>query len=505
MTDGTTAHPPYLSLRETHSAGLVLVGDRVYKFKKPVNLGFLDFTSPEVRKQTCRREVELNSRFAPDVYLGVADLALPDGTHESMVVMRRMPEDRRLSTLVTGGADVHDDLRHLAHLLATVHGRSPHAPQIDAEAALPMLRARWKASFQQVRPYFGTTLDPVLVHEVERLTLRFLAGRRPLFDHRVATGCAVDGHGDLMADDVFCLDDGPRALDCLEFDDRLRYVDRIDDAAFLAMDLERLGALELGAAFLGWYTELAADAAPPSLVHHYVAYRAFVRAKVAAIRADQGSAEAAADARALTRCTHQHLAASAVTLTLVGGTPGTGKTTVASGIADRLGMVVLSSDRIRKELVGIDPETPAGAPYGTGIYSSAHTERTYDEMLDRARTLLGMGESVVLDASWLSAAHRDAAREVARTTHSDLTEISCRAPLATALQRLVARRPTGHVTSDADATVATAMAEAQSPWPEAFVVDTSRPLPESVREAAERVRPVRLAHSPRRRPAFAPD
>lgn len=501
---GTTAQP-YLSLRETHSAGLVLVGDRVYKFKKPVNLGFLDFTSPETRTRTCRREVELNSRFAPDVYLGVADLALPDGRHESMVVMRRMPEDRRLSTLVTRGVDVRDDLRHLAHQLATAHERSPRGPEIDAEAALPMLRARWKASFQQVRPYFDTTLDPVLVHEVERLTLRFLAGRRPLFDHRVTTGCAVDGHGDLMADDVFCLDDGPRALDCLEFDDRLRYVDRLDDAAFLAMDLERLGAPELGAAFLGWYTELAGDPAPPSLVHHYVAYRAFVRAKVAAIRADQGSAEAVADARSLTRCTHRHLAASAVTLTLVGGTPGTGKTTVASGIADRLGMVVLSSDRIRKELVGIDPETSAAAPYGTGIYSPAHTARTYDELLDRARRLLGLGESVVLDASWLSPAHRDAAREVARTTHSDLHEIVCQAPAATAMQRLAARRSTAHVTSDADAAVATTMAEAQPPWPEAFVLDTSRPLPDSLDEAVGRLRPVRVTHPPRRRPAFAPD
>lgn len=501
----TTAAQPYLSLRETHSAGLVLVGERVFKFKKPVNLGFLDFTSPEVRVQMCRRELELNSRFAPDVYLGVADLALPDGSHEPMVVMRRMPEDRRLSTLVTRGVDVHDDLRHLAHQLATAHGRSARGPRIDAEAALPMLRARWKASFKQVRPYFGTTLDPGLVHEVERLTLRFLAGRRPLFDHRVATGCAVDGHGDLMADDVFCLDDGPRALDCLEFDDRLRYVDRVDDAAFLAMDLERLGAPELGATFLGWYAELAGDPAPPSLVHHYVAYRAFVRAKVAAIRADQGSAVAAADARALTSCTHRHLASSAVTLTLVGGAPGTGKTTLASGIADRLGMVVVSSDRIRKELAGIDPETPAGAPYRSGIYSPAHTERTYAEMLERARALLGMGESVVLDASWLDPEHRDAAREVARTTHSDLREISCRAPLATARQRIVARRSAGHLTSDADASVATAMAEAQSPWPEAYAVDTSRPLEESLEEAVEQVRPVRVAHPARRRPLLAPD
>src|SRR5690606_19188507 len=268
----------------------------------------------------------------------------------------------------------------------------------------------WRDSFAQVRPFRGEVLDDELVGEIERLTEDFLSGRRPLFDDRIATERIVDGHGDLLAEDVFCLDDGPRVLDCIEFDDRLRWLDGLDDAAFLAMDLERLGAPHLAERFLNWYVEFAADPAPASLRHHYVAYRAFVRAKVACLRhAQSGDPSAARDAATHTALTARHLRAGEVVLILVGGLPGTGKSTLAGRLADRLGAVLLRSDRLRKELSGIAPETPAAAPYGEGIYGAEWTERTYRELLARAERLLGHGESVVIDASWTRDAHRRAA------------------------------------------------------------------------------------------------
>jgi aminoglycoside phosphotransferase family enzyme/predicted kinase len=495
---------PYLDVRETHCAGVVLVGDRAYKFKKPVDLGFLDFTTTERRAATCRREVELNKRFSPDVYLGVADLRLPDGDREPIVVMRRMPEERRLSTLVRRGDDVRDHLRRLARQLSSVHEASRHEPWIDVEAGLDHLRARWDASFAQVRPFGGNILDARLVGDTERLTTRFLDGRRPLFDQRIEAGCAVDGHGDLMADDVFCLDDGPRALDCLEFDDTLRYLDRIDDASFLAMDLERLGAPGLGAAFIGWYAEYSGDPAPPALVHHYIAYRAFMRAKIACLRHAQGADEASG-ARLLLECAHRHLTAGAVILTLVGGPPGSGKSTVAAGLADHLGMVVLSSDRIRKELAGLDPETPAGAELGQGIYDADHTARTYAEMLRRARVLLGLGESVVLDASWGSADQRGAARAVARATSADVRELCCAAPKEVVLDRVASRQRSPHLVSDADAAVAVALAQAHAPWPEASGLDTAGPLAPTLEAASDAVRPMSTGQLFRRPSMMEPD
>ena len=496
--------PDYLALRETHCAGLLLVGDRAYKFKKPVDFGFLDFSTPEKRADACRREVQLNRRFSPDVYLGVADLVLPGGEHEAVVVMRRMPDDRRLSTLVRAGADIGDALRHLAHQLAAAHAVTPRAAQIDEEAGLGRLRRRWDASFDQAMSLTPGILDRSVVTDVRLLTHRFLDGREALFKQRVDDGCAVDGHGDLMTDDVFCLDDGPRALDCLEFDDRLRFLDRLDDACFLAMDLERLDAPELGAHFLGWFAEFSGDPAPPSLVHHYIAYRAFVRAKVAGLRADQG-APAAVEARRLADLARGHLEAGAVALILVGGAPGTGKTTVAGALADRLGMVVLSSDRIRKELAGLDPETAAASALHSGIYDTTHTARTYAEMLRRARLLLELGESVVLDASWGSVEHRAAARSLAVDTSSDLRELCCSAPEDVVVRRVTGRIGSAHLVSDADVDVATALARGRASWPQATVVDTRADVVESVDAATRLVRPLRL-HEPRRhRSLMAPD
>ncbi len=160
----------------------------------------------------------------------------------------------------------------------------------------------------------------------------------------------VDGHGDLLADDIFCVPDGPLLLDCLEFDDHLRYVDGIDDAAFLAMDLEFLGRKDLADYFFDTYCEFADDEAPASLKHFYIAYRAVVRAKVDCVRFTQGDPEASANASRHLSLALEHLNAGAVRLALIGGAPGTGKTTLARALADRVGAEVISTDDVRREL-----------------------------------------------------------------------------------------------------------------------------------------------------------
>lgn len=495
-----TAGTPAAHVAETHAAVVFFTGDRAYKLKKPVNLGFLDFSTRERRERACHREVELNRRFAPDVYLGVADVELPPGTPcDHLVVMRRMPAERRLSVLVRDGAPVDDPLRGIARLLARTHAASPRAPWISAEGTRDALRRRWTDGFAQVRPFHGRAIDAAEAGEIEHLALRFLAGREPLFAARIRAGRVVDGHGDLLADDVFCLDDGPRVLDCMDFDDRLRYVDGLDDAAFLAMDLERLGAGRLAGRFLSWYAEYAADPAPASLRHHYVAYRAFVRAKVACLRWGQGDAGAAAAAGDHAALALRHLNAGAVRLVLVGGLPGTGKTTLARALGDRLGLTVLGSDRVRKELAGLAPQTPAAAPYGTGIYATEWTRRAYAELLGRAAHLLAHGESVIIDASWTSAARRAEAARVAGDTHADLVALRCATPLAA--ERLRARRGGG---SDADAAIAGRMAETADPWPDAVTIDTSGPVEEAAGRAERAVRPRDAGTGRRPRPAMPP-
>ncbi|GAB1692647.1 AAA family ATPase [Krasilnikovia sp. M28-CT-15] len=456
---------------ETHAAVVYVAGDLAFKLKKPVDLGFLDFRDRTTREAVCHREVELNRRLAPDVYLGVADVHGPDGNVcDHLVVMRRMPADRRLTTLLAAGTPVDGEVRRLARMLASFHARARHGPEIDAEGRRDALRGRWDATFAQLRPFHGAVLPELTARTIERLTHDFLAGRGRLFADRVAAGRIVDGHADLLADDIFCLDDGPRILDCIEFDDRLRYVDGLDDAAFLAMDLERLGAPRLGAAFLDWYAEFAADPAPASLRHHYIAYRAYVRAKVACLRHAQGDPAAAAGVTVHADLALRHLRAGVVRLVLVGGAPGTGKSTLAGRLADRLGAVVLNSDRIRKALAGVAGEQSAAAPYREGIYAARWTRRTYDELFRRAARLLDRGETVLLDASFTDAGQRAAARDLATATHSTLTELRCTATPAAVRQRMADRVGDPHEASDADARIAAALAAEADPWPQARTV-----------------------------------
>jgi predicted kinase len=374
---------------------------------------------------------------------------------------------------------------------------------VDEQGTRDALSSRWEASFTQIRGLPAGDFVPDGVTEVERLVRRYLAGRKPLFDSRIEQERVVDGHGDLLAEDIFCLDDGPRVLDCLEFDDDLRYVDGLDDAAFLAMDLEQLGAPEAGAYFLAQYGEYSGDPAPPSLWHHYVAYRAFVRVKVSLIQAHQGAPGAETTSRRLASTTLRHLRSSAVCLVLVGGLPGSGKSTLSGALADRLGVTLLSSDRLRKELAGISAEQSAAAGYREGLYTPEWTARTYATLLDRAAALLSCGESVVLDATWSDAGQRDAALNVAERTSSDLVALHCHAPGDVSAARLRTRAPG---TSDASLDIATAMAAREPPWAEAVAVDTSGPLESAVTRALAAVRPWGTGQAPVfRRPYMEPD
>ncbi|MGW2914237.1 bifunctional aminoglycoside phosphotransferase/ATP-binding protein [Streptomyces asoensis] len=500
---GPRPEPPRARVCETHTAIVFFAGDRAYKVKKPVDLGFLDYTTTAARREACEREVALNRRFAPDVYLGVGEFRGPDAERaEPLVVMRRMPADRRLAQLVREGAAVDDVLRTVARHLAAWHARAPRGPEVDAQGTRDALASRWEAGFAQVREITGDGPLPDGLPETEELVRRYLGGRERLFAARIEQGRVVDGHGDLLAEDVFCLDDGPRVLDCLEFDDRLRYVDGLDDAAFLAMDLEQLGAPEAAAYFLARYGEYSADPAPASLWHHYVAYRAFVRAKVALIQAGQGASGARAAARRLASSALRHLRTSAVGLTLVGGPPGSGKSTLSGALADRLGVTLLSSDRMRKELAGIPAERSAAAGYGEGLYTPERTARTYAALLDRAAALLSTGESVVLDATWSDTAQREAARRVADRTCADLVPLRCHVPREVSAARLRAR--TGGP-SDADAAIGAAVAAAEHVWPEAVPVDTGGALDAAVARAMAAVRPWGTGQAPVfRRPYMEP-
>lgn len=487
MCTGGPADQAPARLVETHSAILVFVGDLVAKMKKPVDLGFLDFRNRDARLDACREEVALNRRLAPDVYLGVADVIGPDGTlADHLVMMRRLPDSARLSTLVSGDAPLADEIGRLAHQLAAFHSRCGIPTDALAIAGPDGLRDLWLSSLDPMRVYAPDVLDPDLLEQVRTDALTYLAGRHDLLRQRVRDGRIREGHGDLLAEDIFCLPDGPRILDCLEFDRRLRACDVLADRAFLAMDLERLGAPELARKLMSEYAELAGDSPPDSLQEHYIAYRAVVRAKVACVRVGQGDAAAAGEARGLLDLAARHLDRGRVRLVAVGGLPGTGKSTLAQRIGHELGAAVLSSDILRKEIAGLSRDDDAASPIGGGIYRASTTHLLYAELIRRAAALLRQGVSVVIDASWSDPEWRASLGDLGDSCVAELTALQCTTPAPVARERLAGRQRPAHG-SDATVDVHAHMARSWVDWPEAHQIDTTMSARRSIRAARESI------------------
>ncbi len=470
---------------ETHISTVCFVGDRAYKLLKPIRTSFLDFSTTERRVEAATQEIELNRRMAPDVYLGHADVVEHGVVSDRMIVMRRLPEERRLTTMVSAdgdNGDVRDSVRAVARTVAAFHAAQP--PIVDAEdiAGRAGLQRNWDDNFADMEPLVGDVLTRPEVERAKHLTRRFLDHREPLLAQRMADGLVRDGHGDLTAADIFCLDDGPQILDCLAFDSKLRIADVLLDAAFLVMDLDRLAGSELSSAFLRWYCEFSNEHHPSALAHHYVAYRANVRAKVEGIRYRQGDPSAAAAVRAYHHLCLSHLERAQLTVTLVGGTPGTGKSTLARGLSDTYGSMLLSTDELRKDLAGRPYLEHEVVEADEGIYTPDMSATTYDALLDRAGALLERAESVVLDASWNRAEHRQLARDLAESKGAVIVEFECVLDAATAKKRIAARLDEGIDPSDARPELVDELRTRHEPWAEAIPIDT-RPSPDEVLEA----------------------
>lgn len=467
---------------ETHISTVFFVGDRAYKLKKPITAAFIDLSTPAKRKKACEREVALNRRLSPDIHLGVASVIGPEGSPcDYLTVMKRLSPDRKLSRLL-GEPDVDDQLRKLAHLIAAFHSGAERSELISHEGTSERVRVRWRENLRETDA-FERLIPRQMRQWIGALAGRYIDGREALFERRCREGSIVDGHGDLLADDIFCLDDGPRVLDCLEFDDRMRYLDVLDDVAFLAMDLERLGRIDLARRWVALYREMSNDRGPQSLIDHYIAFRAYVRAKVAAMRAQQGVKDKVKEVSQCLLIATEHLRRAEPTLLIVGGVPGSGKSTVARGISEKLGWTILGSDQTRKEIFGTSRARRGQAPYKGGTYTPALTDQTYEELLRRARCLLSLGESVIIDATWARLDHRHQARRSATTTRSRFIQLRCDSPLEICQQR-IARRTDDSI-SDATPDIAASLAVESDVWTGALAVDSSQASPDAIQKALE--------------------
>jgi uncharacterized protein len=458
---------------ETHISRLFFVGDRVYKVRKPVRFEFLDFSARQNREADCNREVALNRRLAPDVYLGVANVVMNGQAMEHMVVMRSLPQERALAQLVRSGAQTDVWLDNVALILSSFHRRAERSRDISAAATHAVLEHKWQANFDESDRFVGVMFDRTVEIQIRALLRRWLWDSEQLLADRIRDDCICDCHGDLQAEDVFCLDDGVRILDCLEFSDELRFGDVCSDVAFLAMDLERLGDPAAAERFVASYERHSGHTLPKPLLHHYIAQYAYVRAKVACLSAEQGVEGAAATARQLQLLALRHIRTAQFAMVLVGGLPGSGKSTLAAALAYETGWALLRSDEIRRDL-----------PATEDRYSPEAKDMVYSEMLRRAEWHLARRQSVILDAAWIDAKERTRAERLADEVAAAVLRLRCQCSESVASSRMSERTRVGQDASEATFAVREALARCWDDWSAASVIDTSTATPSEEAEAA---------------------
>lgn len=461
-------------LEETHISWVFLGESEVWKVKKPVDFGFLDFSTPEKRRLACEAEVEFNRRLAPEVYLGVAAVTRDAaGVHrlsdpraaeadaeivDWAVHMRRLPSTRRADYLLVAGQLEAADLDRLAEHLATFHAAARADEQIAAFGTPHAIGINVRENFDQTRDSIAAYLSPAEAREIEAWQKTALDERRELFEARRRAGRIRDGHGDLRLEHVYLPlggdDDGdgdkpaPLVVDCIEFNERFRFGDTSSDIAFLAMDLAWHGRVDLAERFLAAYARASDDFDLYSLIDFYESYRAYVRGKIAALLAADKEADAASAERAeheARRYFRLALAAERRTLVqpkivAVGGVIASGKSTLARRVADELAAPIVDADRTRKALLGVAATQPVRVDAWSGAYSTEMSDRVYAELLRRADVVLGSGRPVVLDASYRTRRHRQAARDFAQDRGVPFLFVECATPPEICRARLAERR-----------------------------------------------------------------
>lgn len=451
---------------ETHISHILLAGDYAYKIKKPLNLGFLDFTSLARRHACCLEEVRLNQRLAAALYLdcipicgSVENPRLGGETGEALefaVQMRRFPQEALLDHGLEQGVLQPYHIDRLARQLAAFHTDSARAEPATAFGTPAQVHHPVAENFTQIRPLLHDPADLARLAAIEAWTVAHYAQLQPVLAARKAGGWIREGHGDLHLGNMILRDGDILIFDCIEFNEDFRWIDVMNDLAFLLMDLHRRGVPRFAWRLLNGYLEYSGDYGGLAVLPYYQAYRAMVRAKIAAIRQGQADLDAAARVAIQQECRAYLALAQAFTrppqpfLLITHGVSGSGKSYLSSHLAETLGAIRLRSDVERKRLFGMSPLADSGSALNQGLYTAEAGRRTYEHLRTLADELLTAGYPVLVDATFLEVAQRQPFRALAQEHGVPFVLLVCGADPATLRDRVGRRKASGTDAAEAD-------------------------------------------------------
>lgn len=437
--------------RDTHISAVFLTGQWAYKLKKPVDFGFLDFTTRSARSRFCRREVQLNRRLSRNIYIGVNEIFRDDRGRWSMegkgraedyiVQMRQLPDEACLTELLKNKKIKHFHMIQLSAKLADFYNQSEPDPAIRRYGRKDVISFNMEENFRQLEPFQRNFPEDEKWEFICQVCRSFLKNRYELLQHRLKTDRVRDGHGDLRTDHIYFTDD-LQIIDCIEFNDRFRYGDAALDLAFLKMDLETQGFPEWSRVLLAAYVDKADDPGLYTVVDYYAAYRSIVRLKVVFMQfseAETGKSEKLKSEAAsyLAQAYRYAVQFSRPTIWILCGLPATGKSTLASRLSANLFIPLYHSDFLRKR-EGPSPK-PQVVQYGKGVYSQGKRRKVYALLLERAHATLKNGRSVILDATFADQKWRDEARQLAADMDANIVFAECTCREKTIRRRLEQR------------------------------------------------------------------
>jgi hypothetical protein len=441
---------------ETHISWVLLTGAFAYKIKKPVNLGFLDFSTLEQRRLFCHEELRLNRRFAPQLYLDVVAIrGTPqqpcfDGAGtiiEYAVKMLEFDQQQRVDTLLANAALRVSEMDEFAADLATLHAQSPPALTDSAFGTIDAVWAPMAENFAQMRASALSLDITAVLDALEQWSHAEFARLQNVLIDRKQAGFVRECHGDLHTRNLVRINERITAFDCLEFNANLRWIDVISEVAFLCMDLEACGQPALAWRFLNRYLEHGGDYAAVQLLPLYLTYRALVRAKVACLQAQP---ESHAEFQSYLALAQRYIKPAQPFLIIMQGLSGSGKSTVSQQLADQMGLIRVRSDVERKRMFALAPHAASGAQLDSGIYTAAVTDDVYRRLAALAESLLTAGYRTVLDATFLQRAQRDRLHELAQRLHVPFVILHCQAPRSFLEHAIVQRARAGGDASDAN-------------------------------------------------------